>query len=165
MVEPATPGKPLDKATSTSHPHRRLSGPLQTSKAALLPRGTRRRCACGRRWVKGSGRPLPSYIYLATPSLLISSNSHLQALEFQQQRTLIKRCIPDSLGTVDSRGEQTRAFSSAPGPLFRPSSRARALTWPRPRGACLRNGPPRDARVTLATRGSPKRHASPSKHR
>lgn len=161
-MEPGTPGKPLDKATATSQPHLRLSRPLQTAKAALLPRGTRRRCACSRRWVKGSGRSLPSYIYLATSSLLISSNSRLQALEFQQQRTLIKRCVPDS---VDSRGEQTRAFFSAPAPLFLPSSRARALTWPGPRGACLRNGPPRDARLTLVTRESPKRHASSSKHR
>lgn len=157
LVEPTTSEKPLDKATSTSQPHLRLSRPLQDSKAALLPRWTRRR------WVKGSGRSLPSYIYLLGHVLPI----HLFPLPppgpgLSRSKDSHQTPCTRQLGP---RGPAQRADrSSLPGPgTPLPAVRQGARTYvARASRARLGNGPPRDARLTLVTRGRPKRHRTPA---
>lgn len=137
-------------------------------------------------WERGSGRLFPSDIYSPTPSLSTSSHSTSRPQNFNpttvtevsHQAPCARQLLLPRFTSVgcsplhESAAANTplckpwatcpkatklgaRGLEQSDLPL-RPVRAARVLTWPRPFRARLGNEPPRDARLTLEPRGSPR---------
>ena len=136
-------------------------------------------------WERGSGRPFPSDIYSPTPSLATSSHSTSRPQNFNPTTAEVSHQAPCArqllLPRFTSVGRSPlHEPAAANNPLCKdwatcpkvtklgargleqrdlplcPVRAARALTWPRLCRARLGNEPPRDARLTLVLRGSPR---------